>query len=411
MKQNKNSDGRSSKTNGQPAQQNRPKRQAVPPLDAFDNIPQRRPTNPYDEEISERRATSKNSANSQNRAVGNKPTQTSKNNAQNTKRNTGQNTKSQTNQQAVRNEKKKTAGNARAQEQKNQKKSATRPAQTKKVGQDVQKTGKPAKPKKKPISSAKRRRNRRITAVVLTFLFIAVGIIISVRLIFKIEKFSVVLPEGEEMIYSEQEVEQAFGGTIGEGLFSFDNKTSEEKIELALPYIDTVKIRKKLPNTVEFNITPAHEIFYMELTDGSGGVAVLSSSLKVLKISDSVPENTIYIHGTGNITAVPGTQIVFEEPTKAAALQTVLDCAAQQDLAGVNWIDINNVGGISIRIQNRITILLGSTTDLNEKLKYAMLLITDSSQSELTETDAGTLDVSAYPSGNASFRPGDGSRW
>lgn len=409
MKQNNPTDGRSSKKNEQQ------RRQAVPPTDAFDNLPQRRPTNPYDKELSERKIPVRgmNSEEMPSRSEQKRrKTNGAKNNSQQSLQNTKKVASPQKQQQGRVDSK--SSAKSRVQEGEKKKRDSATSTREKNSGQSLRnskKSRKPPKAKKKPISSAKRRRNRRITAVVLTFLFIAIGILVSVRLIFKIEKFSVVLPEGEQMIYTEQEVEQAFGGTMGEGLFAFNSKASEEKIETALPYIDTVKIRKKLPNTVEFNITPAHETYYVELSDESGGVAVLSSSLKVLKISDTVPDNTIYLHGAGNVTAVPGTQIVFEDTAKAAALHTILECAAQEGISEVNWIDLNNVGGLSIRIQNRFTIVLGSTVDLNAKLKYAVLLINEPSQSELAPTDAGTLDVSAYPSGNASYRPGNGARW
>lgn len=380
----------------------------VPPVDAFDTLPKRRPTNPYNTESLKRNTQSgrdfvqKGEENVRQAQTKNKGTRRNTKNIENAK--SAQNSKKR--KSSTKQNKQQPQNTGGFNDAKHQDKENKKPNRVKR---ELAASEKNKGSLQKPISNVKRRRNRRITAVVLTFLVVVVGIIVSVRVIFKIEKFSVVLPEDTQMIYTEQEIEQAFIGQIGDGLFSFNAENAQERIKTALPYIDDITIRRKFPNTVVFRVTPAVESYYVQVAENQ--YAILSGNLKVLKLTDSVPDNLTYIHGAGEITAVAGTPLTFTDESKASALNSILETLRGQGITDVNWIDISNLGMLSFRWQHRFTILIGSTVDIGTKVEYAMFLIHTPEQSGLTDGDSGTLDVSPYPSGNASYRPGDGARW
>lgn len=297
----------------------------------------------------------------------------------------------------------------RAQQQNRQKQQAGKKKPGKKHNAlPVEKPAQPVpgkeKKKRRPISAAKRRRNRRIAAIAFVAVLIVVGAVISMNVLFKIEKFEI---EGETT-YTQQELETAFGHEAGESLFSFNAKQSEAAIEKSLPYIENVTIRRRLPNTIVFRVEPAAERYYAALSNGQ--VVVMSTSRKVLRITDAIPEGLSFIHGVEEATAVPGTLLALADEEKAATLNELLAVLDNAGVEGVNWVDVASPGSLSFRWQGRFTIVLGTKINMQQKLEYAMLLLTDTEQSEFTETDSGTLDVSTYPP-EAHYRPGGGEMW
>lgn len=259
-------------------------------------------------------------------------------------------------------------------------------------------------PRKKQVSTAQRRRNRRLATIAFVGVLIIAGIFISMNVLFKVEKFEV---EGES-VYSQQELETAFGVKTGVSMVSFNAEKSAREMEKTLPYLEHVTIRRRLPSTIIFRVIPAVETYYIALETGK--FVVLSAEQKVLRIADEAPENVTFIHGIGEGTAVPGSTFVVEDTEKKDALNELIAVLNKNQIEQVAWVDVASPAALSFRWQHRFTIVLGAKTNLQEKLDYAMLLLTDTAQSGITEGDSGTLDVSMYPP-EAHYRPGDGAVW
>ena len=243
-----------------------------------------------------------------------------------------------------------------------------------------------------PRQLRRRRIRRAALAGLLAVILLGVGLWASATVLFKISTVTVETPEGE-VAYDASQITAAFGHTQGENLFGFSAKETQQNIAAALPYLENVQIRRRLPDTVIIAVTPAVEASVVESVSGW---AVLSQSYKVLRLEAGPPEGLVRINGVQADAPAPGQPVKLTEEDKLPLLQTLLEKTAAQGLAPIDEIDLSNTLEISFLYQGRIRIVLGTSNDLDYKLKWAWRMVTPGETSDsLSETDRGTLDVSA----------------
>ena len=77
-------------------------------------------------------------------------------------------------------------------------------------------------------------------------------------------------------------------------------------------------------------------------------------------------------------------------------MQTVLSKAQAQGLGPISEVDLTNTLELSFLYQDRIRIVLGTTNDLDYKIKWAWEMVTPGQTSDsLGEEERGTLDVNS----------------
>lgn len=243
-----------------------------------------------------------------------------------------------------------------------------------------------------PRQLRSRRIRRAVLAGLLAVILLGVGLWASATVLFKISEITVEMPEGE-VVYDTNRITAAFGHAPGDNLFGFSANETQQNIAAALPYLETVKIRRRLPDTVIIAVTPAVEASVVE---SASGWAVLSQSYKVLRLEAGPPEGLVRIDGVQADAPSPGQPVKLTEEDKLPILQTLLENTAAQGLAPIDEIDLSNTLEISFLYQGRIRIVLGTSNDLDYKLKWAWRMVTPGETSDsLGESDRGTLDVSA----------------
>ncbi len=152
--------------------------------------------------------------------------------------------------------------------------------------------------------------------------------------------------------------------------FSVNAKELAEKFHKTMPYIRSIEIEKKFPDTVVLNIEgeeaeyifSAHKSYY-----------VLNSDLKVLEILEGVPENTGLV-----VVSFPtpkevslGKVIVFEEDSLMDAesflkLSTALKKTNLR--ADVKILGAENKFELRMTLRSGIDVYMGSIKDIEEKI-------------------------------------------
>ncbi len=154
-----------------------------------------------------------------------------------------------------------------------------------------------------------------------------------------------------------------------------------------------MEIKRRLPDTVVITATPAVETYTVE---SAAGWAVLSQSYKVLRVDAEAPAGLVRIDGAQADAPAPGQPVKFTEEDKLSVLQTVLSKAQAQGLGPISEVDLTNTLELSFLYQDRIRIVLGTTNDLDYKIKWAWEMVTPGQTSDsLGEEERGTLDVSS----------------
>ena len=232
----------------------------------------------------------------------------------------------------------------------------------------------------------KKRRRQRIIAILAALLMVGVGFLLSMTVLFPIQDFRV---EGES-VYSAEELQNAFGVPAGENIFRFHIAQAEQTMAKALPYLETIKVRRSLPGTVVFIITPATETYYMNT--GATNL-VLSKERKVLRMVDMPPEGLCQITG---VQAAQDNQVGqalrCAEEADQEKLDTLLEGLDKWFPEGVTAVDVTDPLEMSFTYQNRLVVKIGTGSQLDYKLQLSAKTIQD----ELGAEERGTMDAS-YP--------------
>ena len=224
-------------------------------------------------------------------------------------------------------------------------------------------------------------------------LVIIVGIILSLTVLFNVTTIEVV----GDSIYGDESIVTASGIKTGNNLIRLDTAAAERKIMKELVYIDTVNVKRVLPESVEIEVTPS--INY-GLVECPSGYLTISRTGKILNYSQFATTDLPLIRGCESETTEIGTAFACSDEAKDKLLTTIRDEMVRLGThEGITLIDITDRYNIILVYDNRITIELGSQNDLSYKLKYSYMLVTRN----ISENKEGTLFMRGANSNEASF--------
>ena len=245
----------------------------------------------------------------------------------------------------------------------------------------------------------KRRLSRggRLLVAVIVVLALLAGVGAGVWLVLPVGSVAV---EGKTP-YTTAKILQVSGLAAGDRLFGVDQKKTARLLQTNLPYISSATVSWRFPNVLVVHLTKAVPAAAVAR---KSGYAVLDKSGKVLE----TPANLKAFSGLA-VVAGPDTGTLTPGQTLAAAakakLSTAISLLASIKAAGISSVTSVNVLDsyqIQFGYQNRITVVIGTSADFDEKLRFAAYMLTK----QLQSTEKGTLDVSEAAQDNkAVFSP------
>jgi len=261
---------------------------------------------------------------------------------------------------------------------------------------------------RKPKKQKKRRRGsiRKYTLYYLLafFLIAAVGVSLSLTVFFKTAQIEV----AGNTVYSDEELIETAGVEIGDNLLRLRTESMARRLEEQYPYLETVQVRRTLPDTLTIRVTVAEERAVLRDAE-TGRFAVLSRAGRALRVGLPLcPEGMVSADGfavaadgapdqDGAAALEPlaeGARLTEGEKARFAALLEILDALEAQGLsADVNVIDLRDLLEIRFLYRGRLAVLLGAADDLEYKVRFAKAAIGQ----EVTDETVGTLDVSQKP--------------
>lgn len=248
--------------------------------------------------------------------------------------------------------------------------------------------------KNRPLTPAEARaRKIRRTLVKVAALTVALvaGGVVSIHLIFKLKSVEVALPETGALPYSAAEIKTAFGQPLGDNLLGFDAEATARRMEEELPYLESVAIERKFPDTVLITVTAAHEDYKIPY---SGGWAVLSGGAKVLRVTPEEPEALMELIGVTAVSPQPGKAAVFDDEEKLRIFGELCTYIGKYNLVPVAELDLTDTLELSYLYDQRVRIILGTGNELDYKLGWAARLLTQEVEDAIGPEETGTLDVS-----------------
>ena len=271
----------------------------------------------------------------------------------------------------------------------------------------------PARRRQLTRSQLRRRsRRRRWAAAAFLLAVLAAGAVLSFTVLFKVEH--IVLENLDKTtpadtgIYTEQAVLGALAVPLGEKLFGFSAAEKQQAIQRQLPYLETVQVLRRLPDTVVVRIAPAREAWCVK-TDG--GYTILSEGLRVLKTEPEQPGALPLVTGLGLAAPTPGLPMAAAAAEQDGQLEALSGALAAEGIAGqVTRVDMGRGTNAYFVYDGRVKVVLGTFNDLDYKVSVAALLLKNETGEYIAAADRGTLDVSSQLDDTArrfTFAPGE----
>lgn len=230
-----------------------------------------------------------------------------------------------------------------------------------------------------------------------------------------------------DVSYTVAQVVETMGVSLGDHLLEMDLEAMAQTLEQQLPWLENVRVRYRLPNTLVVQADPAHPRYALASEDQW---ATVSSRLKVLQLDSQQPQGLVSLD-TGKTAVQVGQQLVLQtdpEPVdeaailgqedlsneeKAAALekarqeaQTAAQEASNQRMeslrlllqtldkwnlsADVTSVTVADDMEMQFGYQGRIQVLVGTSNQLDYKIQFSAEILAH----QLSASDRGTLDSS-----------------
>ncbi len=168
--------------------------------------------------------------------------------------------------------------------------------------------------------------------------------------------------------YSAEQIIEASGIKLDDNIFRIGSNAAKLNIEKTLPYIANVKIVRKFPGTVRFEVTAAKEYAYFTANNRN---VVLDSNMKVLKDTGKPSSNIIELKGFKIASYVVGEQVVFSDTNQIETMNSLIASLDSYGLNGGNYrvtmLDLSDNFDIKFVI-NDILIEFGNLNYVDKKM-------------------------------------------
>ncbi|MDD2955686.1 MAG: FtsQ-type POTRA domain-containing protein [Oscillospiraceae bacterium] len=245
----------------------------------------------------------------------------------------------------------------------------------------------------------RRRGNNILLYLLILFFMLSITVVLVFTVFFKIK--AVEVTGGER--YRPDKLIATSGILLEENMFRLDDGAIEETMVSSYSYIQSVHIRRKLPDTVVLEITEATP---MGAIDQGTGYIIVSDRGRVLeKGVPNPPDGIPVVRGIDVLSLGEGEYIPEESAGQLQLLRQFISAASASGFSYFTLVDLSDSYNLMLYYGDQITYLLGSQAELDYKLA-SIRKVAD--QEGLLESFTGTVDASIE--GEVWTRPSKTSR-
>ena len=233
----------------------------------------------------------------------------------------------------------------------------------------------------------RKRRQGRFSFLYKILIFVAIcgAIAVALALFFKVDTITVT---GNSR-YTANQIIEASGIETGDNMFFLNKYHASERITAALPYVETVRISRQLPDTLVVTVT---ECTAPAAVSQDGKLWLLSGDGKQYAVVEGL---TLLEPQVGADLQVPE-----EQQPSARLLLTLLGLLRDKDMLGdVQTIDLSDTASVVMRYLDRFDVTFRWDADFDYKLDYLLAVV-----ERLEVNEKGAIDMTQE--GKASFIPG-----
>ena len=216
------------------------------------------------------------------------------------------------------------------------------------------------------------KQRRRMIFYILLFVFITLAFLaVSFFVFFRIGEIRVT---GNAM-YTQEQIMEFISFREGDNLFSFDAAKAESALRKNLPYLGSVEISRKLPSTILVTVSERTEDLALHLGEE---VYLISGDLQVLGrfAGNEVTPNITSLY-TGSVArCLVGEELTFLDRRTDDNLKELYECLVENNIQKkVKSIDITSRFDITINYDDRFTVYLASTENIDIKVRFLVAIL------------------------------------
>lgn len=244
------------------------------------------------------------------------------------------------------------------------------------------------------VERQKKKKRRRMISRIGIAVLVLLAIVFAPTIFFQVSKINVT---GDTRYTSEQLIKST-GVKQGDNMFFLDTKQIAADLKDEYPYLDTVKLRRKLPSTLQIEVSDRTAALSIEQ---NGKYLILDMSGKVMEKTKSAAK------GTAKVTGVPmkgmhvGDTVDEDKYGKAASVMKLLELTDQYGMKKhIKTIDVEKAYDVRVTYDKRYTILLGALeeSNLEHKIQFLKAILKEPSLPE-----SGVIDLTDEK--EARYRP------
>ena len=219
---------------------------------------------------------------------------------------------------------------------------------------------------------ARRRRNRRyrrsrltVPLRVLSFLLICGAIVAALILFFKVQTVTVT---GNQR-YTTEEILDVAAIETGENMFLLNKHAVAGRITGQLPYVESVKINRGLPDTIVIQVMECEPV--AAVIQGSEAWLASASGKLLEKIAASASDSYLQIKGCELLLPTVSSQMELPgdgNVTKDQLLGLISELESWGMLEQIRWIDCSDPDVMVLRYADRFDVELPYDADFHKKL-------------------------------------------
>ena len=230
------------------------------------------------------------------------------------------------------------------------------------------------------------RRKRKKKAVLIVFLLFAVIMLcgLSLTVFFPVKEIST----SGSNLYSAEEIIAHCGIEAEENLLRISENSVLSSLQEKLPFVDSVKITKRLPGKVKITVTDAAEIYVFKVDDIYYSA---DDEGRALKNYAEKPENLLFIDCKAQINDDSVTYITFEDQRIEEIIKFVTKQTENFTLKA-DYLNLTDLYAIEMSFDSRFTVNFGEFTYFEEKLAHFLKML----EEEDFANSSGTVNLSQY---------------
>ncbi len=216
----------------------------------------------------------------------------------------------------------------------------------------------------------RRQRNNSIYYLLVLLLVVGMGVALSTTILFNISEIAIV---GQSQ-YTPEEIKLSTGLSNGDNLVRTNVDKIQKNVMSNLMYVDEVRIKKDYPNRIIVEVTPSVPTAQIETKEM---YLLISKNGKILEKFEEPERNIPVIKGYVPATDIVTQFIYSENETKDKIIKLICEQISEQELYSIEEFDMSDIYALSAYYDDRISIRLGNSEELDYKLRYAMQILNE----------------------------------